>query len=231
MAMGRRKAAAGSVVHYGDGVAQVGGASVLPRSSINCWPRPSSTAGSNGAASSTTTRRKSGASRAFRPGLYFRMLLVGYFENIDSQRGIAWRCADSLSLAGVPGRSPGRDDARSFDADQHPQAAAAGSVRGGVSIRAVDRGGRRSCIPGKTVGVDSTTLEANAAMKSIVRRDTGEDWKEYVTRLMKEEGVIEQRARADRRRGPPLRQSSGRTRRSATRNGCRRPIRRAGSRR
>ena len=51
---------------------------------------------------------------------------------------------------------------------------------------------RRSCCQGKTVGVDSTTLEANAAMKSIVRKDTGEDWKEYLTRLMKEEGAIEE---------------------------------------
>ena len=49
----------------------------------------------------------------------------------------------------------------------------------------------KKLIGGKTVGVDSTTLEANAAMKSIVRRDTGEDWKQYVTRLMREEGAIE----------------------------------------
>ena len=50
----------------------------------------------------------------------------------------------------------------------------------------------KKLLSGRTVGVDSTTLEANAAMKSIVRRDTGEDWKEYVTRLMREEGVIEE---------------------------------------
>ena len=49
----------------------------------------------------------------------------------------------------------------------------------------------KKLLKGKTVGVDSTTLEANAAMKSIVRSDTGEDWKEYLTRLMKEEGLIE----------------------------------------
>ena len=63
-------------------------------------------------------------------------------------------------------------------------------------------------LSGKTVGVDSTTLEANAAMKSIVRRDTGEDWKEYVTRLMREEGVIEPDATAERRRDSPLRQKA-----------------------
>ena len=66
----------------------------------------------------------------------------------------------------------------------------------------------KKLLSGKTVGVDSTTLEANAAMKSIVRRDTGEDWKEYVTRLMREEGVIEPDARADRRRASPLRQTA-----------------------
>ena len=49
----------------------------------------------------------------------------------------------------------------------------------------------KKLLSGKTVGVDSTTLEANAAMKSIVRRDTGEDWKQYVTRLMREDGTIE----------------------------------------
>ena len=66
------------------------------------------------------------------PGVYFRMLLVGYFEGIDSQRGIAWRCSDSLSLRRVPGRAAERGDARPFDAERHPQPAAAGSVRGGV---------------------------------------------------------------------------------------------------
>jgi transposase len=49
---------------------------------------------------------------------------------------------------------------------------------------------KKKLMHGKTLAVDSTTLEANAAMKSIVRRDSGEDWKEYVTRLMREAGVI-----------------------------------------
>jgi hypothetical protein len=64
----------------------------------------------------------------------------------------------------------------------------------------------KKLLAGKTVGVDSTTLEANAAMKSIVRRDTGEDWKQYVTRLMKEDGMNHSQLQADRRRGPPIRQ-------------------------
>ena len=65
----------------------------------------------------------------------------------------------------------------------------------------------KKLMSGKTVGVDTTTLEANAAMKSIVRRDTGEDWKEYVTRLMEEEGVIGDDA-TDRRGDAPLRQKA-----------------------
>ncbi len=49
----------------------------------------------------------------------------------------------------------------------------------------------KGLLKGKTVGVDSTTLEANAAMKSIVRKGTGKDWRAYVVGLMKKGGVIE----------------------------------------
>src|SRR3954447_1569612 len=124
------------------------------------------------------------------PGVYFRMLLVGYFEGIDSQRGIAWRCADSLSLRGFLGL--GLDE-------KSPDHSTLTNTRKRLAPEVFDEvfrfvlriAGERGLIAGKAVGVDSTTLEANAAMKSIVRRDTGEDWKGYVTRLMKEEGVIE----------------------------------------
>ena len=70
------------------------------------------------------------------PGVYFRMILVGYFEGISSQRGIAWRCSDSRSLAeflGVPVR--GRD-ARPFQPVAHSCPVAAGSARGDVRLRA-----------------------------------------------------------------------------------------------
>jgi len=53
-------------------------------------------------------------------------------------------------------------------------------------------GSTKKLLKGKSVGVDATTLEADAAMKSIVRARHGEDWKEYLTRLMKEEGVIDE---------------------------------------
>jgi transposase len=124
------------------------------------------------------------------PGVYFRMLLVGYFEGIDSQRGIAWRCADSLSLReflGIP------------LAEGTPEHATLSNTRrrlppevfAEVFQFVLQIADQKHLLSGRTVGVDSTTLEANAAMKSIVRRDTGEDWKQYVTGLMQAEGVIE----------------------------------------
>ena len=125
------------------------------------------------------------------PGVYFRMLLIGYFEGLDSQRGIAWRCADSRSLAEFLGYGP---------AEATPDHSTLTNTRKRLPPEVFDEvfqfvlniAAARKLIDGKTVGVDSTTLEANAAMKSIVRRDTGEDWKQYVTRLMREEGVIDQ---------------------------------------
>ncbi len=122
------------------------------------------------------------------PGVYFRMLLVGYFEALDAQRGIAWRCADSLSLRaflGVPLSEATPDHSsltkirRRLPLDAHQR------VFVFVLRVAQDKG----LLRGKTVAVDSTTLEANAAMKGITRKDTGEDWKGYLKRLMAEEGV------------------------------------------
>ena len=123
------------------------------------------------------------------PGVYFRMLLVGYFEGIDSQRGIAWRCADSLSLRaflGTPLDESTPDHSTLTNTRNRLPQEVFDEVFQFVLRIAVDK----KLLSGKTVGVDSTTLEANAAMKSIVRRDTGEDWKQYVTRLMKEDGTI-----------------------------------------
>lgn len=123
------------------------------------------------------------------PGVYFRMVFVGYFENLDSQRGIAWRCADSLALRqflGIP-----------LD-ENTPDHSTMTNTRKRLPVEVFDEvfqfvlaiAETKKLIAGQTVGVDSTTLEANAAMKSIVRKDTGEDWREYVARLMREEGVI-----------------------------------------
>jgi transposase len=125
------------------------------------------------------------------PGIYFRMLLVGYFEGLSSQRGIAWRCADSLSLREFLGVPLGEDTpdhsslTRTRDRLSH-------SVHAAVFQFVLRVADEKGLLKGKTVGVDATTLEADAAMKSIVRRDTGEDWQEYVQRLMREAGQLEE---------------------------------------
>jgi len=124
------------------------------------------------------------------PGVYFRMLLVGYFEGINSQRGIAWRCSDSLSLREFLGIALGEDSpdhsSLSYIRQRLPL-----SVHEAVFVWVLALLRQKKLLKGKSVGVDSTTLEADAAMKSIVRRDTSEDWQEYLTRLMKEEGLLE----------------------------------------
>jgi IS5 family transposase len=124
------------------------------------------------------------------PGVYFRMLLVGYFEGIDSQRGIAWRCADSLGLRRFLGlsleESSPDHSTLTYTRKRLPAEVFEEVFQFVLSIAAL-----KGLLAGKAVGVDSTTLEANAAMKSIVRKDTGEDWRAYVVRLMREEGLIE----------------------------------------
>ena len=122
------------------------------------------------------------------PGVYFRCLLLGYFEGIDSERGIDWRCNDSNSLKlflGVPYNKPAPDHStlsrtrRLIDLETH----------GEVFTHVLKILANHGLIDGKTVGVDSTTLEANAAMRSIVRRDTGEGYQEFLTKLAKESGI------------------------------------------
>jgi transposase len=124
------------------------------------------------------------------PGVYFRMLFVGYFEGIGSQRGIAWRCGDSLSLReflGVPLTEETPDHSSLTRVrDRLPL-----EVHAAVFQLVLQLVAEKGLLKGKTVAVDSTNLEANAAMKSIVRRDTGEDWNEYLRRLLKEEQGIE----------------------------------------
>jgi transposase len=125
---------------------------------------------------------------SIRPGVYFRMLFIGYFEGLSSQRAIAWRCADSLSLRtflridlteGTPDHSSMTNTRKRLPEEVFWK------VFAFVLKVAVEH----KLLKGKTIAVDSTTLEANAAMKSLVRRATNEDWKTYVRRLMKAEGI------------------------------------------
>lgn len=122
------------------------------------------------------------------PGVYFRMLFIGYFEGIDSQRGIAWRCADSRSLAKFLGysRNEATPDHSSLTRirDRLPL-----EIHEEVFAFVLALADDHKLLANKTVAVDSTFLEANAAMKSIVRKETGEDWKAYVKRLAATEGI------------------------------------------
>jgi transposase len=137
------------------------------------------------------------------PGQYFRLLLVGYFEGIDAERGIAWRAADSLAVRSfvrlalheaAPDHSTISRTRRLIAVETHR------AVFTWVQQRLVEVG----LLKGKTVAIDATTLEANAAMRSIVRRDTEETYQEFLTRLAKASGIEtptrEDLARLDRKR-------------------------------
>jgi transposase len=103
------------------------------------------------------------------PGIYFRLLLIGYFEAIDCERGIAWRAADSLALRELSGRRSGRHPTRSLDDFPHASADRSRNPSGRLYMGATvpEYAG---LVKGKTIGIDATTLEANAALRSIVRR-------------------------------------------------------------
>lgn len=129
------------------------------------------------------------------PGRYFRLLLLGYFEGLDSERAIAWRAADSLSVRGflglaldeaAPDHSTISRTRRRLDVETHE------AVFTWLLQRLADAG----LVKGTTVGIDATTLEANAALRSIVRRDTGETYQAFLTQLAKASG-IETPTRAD----------------------------------
>lgn len=137
------------------------------------------------------------------PGVYFRCLLIGFFEGLDSERGIAWRVADSLSLRAflgyglnetTPDHSTISRTRRLYWVSTHK------AVFRWVLKRLKENG----LLTGKTIGIDATTLEANAAMRSIVRRDTGEGYDAYVTTLAEAAGLAhptrEELARFDRKR-------------------------------
>ena len=137
------------------------------------------------------------------PGIYFRSLLIGYFEGIGAERGIAWRLADSLALrrfVGIaldeytPDHSTISRTRRLIDLDTHRE------VFGWVLGVLADRG----LLKGQRIAIDATTLEANAAMRSIVRRDTGASYEEFLRGLAKASGIAtptrEDLARLDRKR-------------------------------
>jgi transposase len=137
------------------------------------------------------------------PGVYFRMLLLGYFEGIDSERGIAWRCGDSLSFRAflnIPLQ------------EATPDHSSLSKIRGRIDLETHQEVftwvlkllAQRRLVKGKTLGVDATTLEANAALRSLVRRDTGQTYQDFLKQLAQASGIEtptrEDLAKLDRKR-------------------------------
>ncbi len=137
------------------------------------------------------------------PGRYFRMHMIGYFEGIDSERGLAWRCADSYSL---------RDFLRLSNREKAPDHSWLSRTRSRLPHEAHEQVfgcvlklvAERGLVRGERLGVDGSTMEANAALRTIVRRDNGESYRAMLARMAKESGVetptAEDLARFDRKR-------------------------------
>jgi transposase len=152
------------------------------------------------------------------PGMYFRLLIVGYFEGIDSERGIAWRAADSLAIRAflrialdesAPDQTTISRTRRLIDIETHRLVFA-----WILSVLA-----EHGLLRGKTIGIDATTLEANAALRSIIRRGTGEAYEEFLRRLAQECGGCGYGATGQRRRHADCARDAGASRR-AHRGGC-----------
>ena len=126
--------------------------------------------------------------RSIPPGRYFRMLLVGYFEAIHSERGIEWRCADSLSL---------REFLLLDVGESVPDHSSLSRIRSRLPLEAhnkvfgfvLDILDKEGLVKGNRIGVDASTMEANAAMRNIVRKETGEGYREMLKRMAKESGI------------------------------------------
>jgi transposase len=122
------------------------------------------------------------------PGVYFRMLFVGFFEGLGSQRAIAWKCADSLSVRDFLGVPVGKEA---------PDHSSLTYIRRRLPLEVylqgfqmvLDIAREKGLLKGKTLAVDSTMLEANAAMRSMVHRVSQKTWREYLRMLAKEAGI------------------------------------------
>jgi transposase len=122
------------------------------------------------------------------PGRYFRMHLVGYFEGIDSERGLEWRCTDSLSL---------REFLRLGTTDPVPDHSWLSRTRTRLPLEVhemifawvLQRLAEHGLIKGDRIGIDASTMEANAALRAIVRRKDGEGYRAMLERLAKESGI------------------------------------------
>ena len=203
MAMGKRRArSTADDVGGDDGPADVGQPSVLRAAESllrdarvrrfrrgTCAPR-----------STPTTMGRPGLT----PGIYFRLLLVGYFEGIDSERGIAWRAADSLALRDFLRLGLGRGAARSFDDLADAAADRSGDASGGVHVGAAATRRGRACSRARRSRLTRPRWKPTPRCGSIVRRDTGESYQAFLTRLAQASGIEtptrEDLARLDRKR-------------------------------
>jgi transposase len=122
------------------------------------------------------------------PGVYFRLLMIGYFEGIDSERGIAWRAADSLALRDFLGLDL-HDTPPDHSTISRTRRLIALETHRAVFTWVLQCVSTAGLVKGKTIGIDATTLEANAALRSIVRRDSGEGYEEFLTKLAKASGI------------------------------------------
>ena len=137
------------------------------------------------------------------PIVYFKALFIGFFEGIDSERGIAWRVADSMALRAFLGYAL---------TEATPDHSSLSRTRRLMSVEThrlvfqwvLEVLAKEGLLRGRTLGVDATTLEANAALRSIVRRDTGEGYEQFLTGLASASGIEtptrEDLAKIDRKR-------------------------------
>ena len=137
------------------------------------------------------------------PGRYFRMHMIGYFEGLDSERGIVWRCSDSRSLGDFL-RLGKRDKVPDHSWLSKTRSRLPHEVHEKVFAFVLKLVAERGLVKGERIGVDGSTMEANAALRTIVRRDNGETYREMLTRMAKESGVetptIDDLIRLDRKR-------------------------------
>ena len=137
------------------------------------------------------------------PGRYFRMHMIGYFEGIDSERGIAWRCSDSLSLREFL-RLASRDKVADHSWLSRTRSRLPHEVHEEVFGWVLALAAEHGLVKGERIGVDGSTMEANAALRTIVRRENGETYRQMLTRMAQESGVatptIDDLVRLDRAR-------------------------------
>lgn len=122
------------------------------------------------------------------PGRYFRMLLIGYFEGIHSERGIVWRCSDSLSLREFL-RLTNREKVSDHSWLSKTRSRLPHEVHDKVFGWVLALVAGHDLVKAERIGVDGSTMEANAALRTIVRRDNGETYREMLTRMAKESGI------------------------------------------